>query len=108
MSDSRKRLEREARVFGRYLAGETPPDHLVGKYVDFHGRADISAGRGESRFDRFLTAFARTGTVPARICDVWSAFLRRDAVLRRKLVLAVALLECVLALFPAPGGEGAP
>jgi len=94
MSEERRRLEREARVFGRYLSGRTPPESLVAKYVDGHARADVAAGRGADRFDRFLVAFARAGVLPARVADVWSAFLRRRSVLRRKLVLAVALLEC--------------
>ena len=47
-----------------------------------------------SRFDRALVDFARSGSSRARLADAHARLFRPACLLRRKLVLTLALLEC--------------
>lgn len=89
MTDAR--LERECRVFTRHLIGRDPGDYVTGRYLDAHRvRQDFTP---RSRFDRFLCGFARRSPFLARFADAFAAVFAPGSVLRRKLVLLLAMLE---------------
>jgi hypothetical protein len=84
-------LERECRVFTRYLTGQEPIEYVLRKYVEYHRANLLTGDRG---FDRLLTGFAAKGPFFARLADSYASRFRKRAALRRKLVLLLALLEC--------------
>jgi hypothetical protein len=104
-------LERECRVFARYLSGQDASPYLLEKYSDFHQKMEASLGRDP--FDDFLVRTASRGTLWAACADSYSRLFRPTCALRKKLILVLALLECappsfeVLDNIPAGGFIGA-
>jgi hypothetical protein len=84
-------LERECEVFARNLTGGGASDYLLRKYREAHERGVL--GAGSSAFDRSLVAVARRGTWWARLADAHARLCASGGLLRRKLVLVLALLE---------------
>lgn len=89
MSDAR--LRRECRIFTRHLIRRDPGDYVVARYIEAHRLRPVFTTT--SRLDRFLCAFARVSPLMTRVADSWSAVFAPTAVLRRKLVLLLAMLE---------------
>jgi hypothetical protein len=84
-------LGRECAAIARYLTGHTPTGYVLAKYRDAHARHEHL--NGGSAVDRFLLRVARTSTAGAWLVDCYTALFARTAVVRRKSVLVVALLE---------------
>jgi hypothetical protein len=85
-------LAHECRSYAVYLIGQWPDSYTVEKYRDFHARPDVP---GESDpFDRFLVEFSSRGPSCARLADCYACRFRKASVLRKKLVLMLAILEC--------------
>jgi len=82
---------REGRKLGRYLGGVDPGAYVLSKYADFHARRPALAA---GLLDRTLLWSALRVPLGVRLADVYSARLHKNSVLRRKLVLMLALLEC--------------
>lgn len=83
-------LRAEARAFGRYLLGVEPADGPVERYAAACGA--LFAGEPEPR-DASLVAFARAHPWSLGPLDAALSLARRDALLRRKLVVLLACLE---------------
>ena len=104
-------LEQECRVFARYLTGQDPSRYIIEKYQDFHQKIGVRGG--SARFDRFLVSTAARGPYWTRLADSYGTLFRRNSVLREKLVIVLALLECAppasetLDRVPAGGLTGA-
>jgi len=88
-----RRLERECRIFTRYLTGRVPEDYVGRKYLEaFSTRQQVQlAARG--RFDHVLLALAGTHSWLTRITDIYSRFFCSDSVVRRRLVMLLAFIE---------------
>lgn len=86
-----RRLGAEFRLFARHLtrAGGTP--YQESKYIDAHRKLDIDP---RDRFDHWLLGVARSGTLGIWLADAYAGLLARKSILRSKLVLTLALLEC--------------
>lgn len=84
-------LRRECRVFSRFLIGREPSAYIADKYVSGHASWP-DAPRGDA-LDRTLLAFASTAPWMTGVADTYAALARRPAVLRRKLILLLAILE---------------
>jgi hypothetical protein len=84
-------LHRECEVFCRYLVGRPPDAYILAKYVEAHQLTRNYAGG--SRFDRLLVAVAAWATVFAGLTDSYCALFARQCLLRRKLILLLAILE---------------
>lgn len=82
-------LGREFAVFASYLGSRDAGKGAAAHYAD--GHATLPAGG--DRFDRWLLAFARTGSVACSLADAYARRARPYGLLRRKLVLALAVLE---------------
>ena len=88
-----KRLERECRVFARYLIGTMPVDYAVQKYLAYHDQSAAKATTIDT-FDRVLLVVARMSHWGVCLADSYASRFRKHSVLRRKLVLVLAILEC--------------
>lgn len=84
-------LEREHGSHARYLFGQQASAYQAGKYVDFHRRQPLMPGSG---FDRILVSLARSGSLGLRLADAYTGFFFRSSVVRAKLAVTLAILEC--------------
>lgn len=84
-------LGEECRVFTRYLTGRDPSPYILAKYVDAH-RVLPGLSAPEPR-EAWTVRWAAGSPLRARLAD--AAARRRDprGLLRRKLVLLLAILE---------------
>jgi hypothetical protein len=89
----RDQLDRECRVFCRYLVNREPGAYVLGKYYDAHvataGRDALPA----ALFDAWLLSTGKTHPLLTRLADVYARFVRPRTELRRKLILLLAILE---------------
>jgi hypothetical protein len=83
-------LRRECHVFCRFLIGREPSRYVADKYVS--GHASLPAA-GVDVLDRALLACAGGAPWMTGVADSYAAVARRDALLRKKLVLLLAILE---------------
>ena len=82
-------LGREFAVFAAYLGSRDAGPSAAAHYVNAH--ATLPAG--SDRLDRWLLVFARTGRAACSLADAYARRARPYGLLRRKLVLALAVLE---------------
>jgi hypothetical protein len=85
-------LERECRSYTRYLTGSAPSPYVIAKYLDFHQKMGIDAAG--DRFERLLLSISARGPVWTRLAESYATMWRKNSLLRKKLVVALALLEC--------------
>jgi hypothetical protein len=83
-------LAREFGVWSRYLGTAAPEAQAVAAYVRAHPSAALHAG---DRFDRTLVSVARRSPAWCALADSYARRVRPYGSLRRKLVLALAVLE---------------
>ena len=86
-------LARECSIFTRYLIGCEPPSDIVTAYQRAHAVSAVAASRASPPLDRALLAVAHVGPRLARTADAYAALFAKASLLRRKLVLLVAILE---------------
>jgi len=103
-------LEKECRSYTRYLAGCSPTPYVIAKYLDFHQK--MGNGEAGDRFERLLVSVSARGPRWARLADSYASMWRKNSLLRKKLVVVLALLECAAPTFetldrcPAGGLSG--
>jgi hypothetical protein len=91
------------------LLGRDASEYVCLKYAAAH--AALSTLSPVSRFDSFLVRFARTGPRCTKIADAHAAIFAPDSLLRKKLVVLLAILETsspYCELIDAPLGSGRP
>lgn len=84
-------IEQECRTLTRYLIGRYPEPYVVEKYVEAHLITTEYSDR--NRFDGALTKIARTHPVLAKLADSHARLFAPRGLLRKKLVLLLAILE---------------
>jgi NADH dehydrogenase len=84
-------LELECDVFTRYLLGAGANAYVRARYLAAH--TTVPALRARDPFDSFLVRFARRGRLFAKLADAHAALFAPAALLRKKLVLLLAILE---------------
>ncbi len=84
-------VEHECRVFTRHLLGLEADAFVLEAYRQAVAR--VPALTSASAFDDVLLAWARRGPGWTRIADAYAALFYRDSALRRRLVMALAILE---------------
>ena len=84
-------LEGECRVFTRHVIGSDPTPYIVEHYVRAH-HVSPKLAPGD-RFDGYLVRFAARHRMLARIADSYARVFASRSLLRRKLVLLLAILE---------------
>lgn len=85
-------LDSECRVFCRYLIGKEPNDYVRRKYRVAHETSSLVRGSSPSS-DPMLVKIARGNPAATRVIDAYARVFRPSALVRKKLVLLVAILE---------------
>lgn len=86
-------LDRECDVFCRYLIGQVPGEYIRSKYREFHHLAVAEKYLPARPFDEALLWVARWSPHATRLADGYARIAFPSAVLRKKLVLVLAILE---------------
>ena len=87
-------------AFCRHLIDREPDAQILARYTASHeSRPDLFAA--SSPFELVLLRFARRGPVRTRLADAYSSSLAPGSVVRRKLALLAAILECTGSTFEA-------
>ena len=87
-------LAEECRAFGVYLTGTEPDEYVCEKYRDAHRVTDLIGPVAPPAFDRFILRFSRRNRLSTKLADIYTRWFLRRCVLRRKLLLLLAILEC--------------
>jgi hypothetical protein len=88
-----EQLGTECQVFTRYLIDAAPPSEVVAAYRRAHEVSPVAPRDSLRALDRALLRVARMGPRSARAADGYAAAFAKGSLLRRKLVLLVAILE---------------
>jgi hypothetical protein len=89
----RKALDRESLVFCRYLVGVKPNDYIRGKYREAHRNHSLASSDPSSPADDLLIRISRISPLTTRIIDTYTRVFRPFSLVRKKLVLLLAILE---------------
>jgi hypothetical protein len=84
-------LARECSVFTEYLLGCAATSYVVRKYSDAHQISEVF--ETGNRFDFLLLRIARADWRMAKVADSYSRVFAPQTLLRKKLVLLLAILE---------------
>jgi nucleoside-diphosphate-sugar epimerase len=85
----RDALTREFAVFASYLGSSNTAPRAAASYA----RSHVSVAPPTDAFDRWLVTVARRSATACSLADAYARFSRPYGALRRKLVLALAVLE---------------
>lgn len=99
------RLLHECKNYTRYLISQEPTTYIQNEYVKAHQRNPALSVDPANRFDEFLVSFSTKGSFAARMVDAYANLFYKNSLLRRKIILMLALLESVApfaAVFDAP------
>jgi len=101
MKDERREaLNKECEAFSYYLLRQHPNAYVRGKYLEAHqANLDLQAGY-RNMFDLFLLAVAVKSVWLAKMADSYSSIFSRGCLLRKKIVLLLAILESTTPTFP--------
>lgn len=86
-------LAAECHTFAQYLVQQPPNSYVVAKYCDAHEKAVLFQSHQLGAFDRVLVTLARLHPLATRFADSYAAVFCRSAVVRRKMILLLAILE---------------
>ena len=95
-------LHQECNVFCQYLTGQLPTLYVVRKYVDYHQMADDKLPA--TRIDRLLVASASRSKMLTWLVDSYTGLFLRQGRFRVKMVVLLAILECVPPFHEAADG----
>jgi nucleoside-diphosphate-sugar epimerase len=90
---SHTRLEKECKVFSRYLLGRSGNEYVLRKYVEANRVRGLVESAGEDRLGTGLLRVASISPFLTRLTDSFAAIFARRSILRKKLVLLIAILE---------------
>lgn len=85
-------LDQECRLFTQRLCGLDPTPVVLVAYRRAHETRSIDASKATRR-ERRLVAFAQGGAWSLHLADCYAALFARGSLLRKKLVLLLAILE---------------
>jgi len=110
MEDERHQaLKKECETFSCYLIRQHPNAYVREKYLEAHqANPDLQSGY-RNIFDRFLLAVSVKSVRLAKMADSYASIFSRGCLLRKKIVLLLAILESTTPTFPhfdLPQGGG--
>jgi hypothetical protein len=88
-----ERLDRECVVFCRYLIGQEPNEYVKRKYQEAHRRSSLPSDRRLDPADDFLVKVASISPWTTRLVDVHARVFCKSSLVRKKLILMLAILE---------------
>jgi nucleoside-diphosphate-sugar epimerase len=86
-------INRECEVFTYYLVGQPPTDYIRKQYEMATLARDLANESEFTSFDRAMLRYARRHIAFTRATDAYCAIFHRHSILRRKLILLLAILE---------------
>lgn len=86
-------LDDECNLFCYYLINQKPNKYVSEKYQEGHKLNNINRNHALGNFDKLLINIARISPLFTRLVDVYTRIFFKNAVLRKKLVLLLAILE---------------
>lgn len=86
-------LTRECIAFCKYLIGQKPNDYVISKYGEAHSSGGVNRDTDIKYFDGFLVWLAKTAPLFTKLVDAYTSKLHKRSLVRRKLILLVAILE---------------
>lgn len=92
-SAERDTLAAECRTFSAYLIGQDPGPYVVEKYRAAHGAGNILYIRERDALDTLLVRLASRNHFFTRLIDLYTSLFFKHALVRKKLVLLLAILE---------------
>ena len=86
-------LNQECDVFCTHLIGQPPNDYVRTKYREGNQAHRLEETAAARPFDRRLVRIARKGPWFSKLADTYAAIFYKPAILRKKLILLLAILE---------------
>lgn len=86
-------LKAECDVFARYLVDHKPNAYVMAKYDDAHNAESFNRSLDGGFFDGLLLSVSRTSPLMARLVDTYTSVFCKKAVVRKKMILLLAILE---------------
>ena len=83
----------ECQIFCKYLVQQKPDAYITQKYQQAHQSGNIALPKTDEPFERWLMLVARIHPFMTRLADSYSRLLFPSSIVRKKLVLLVAILE---------------
>jgi hypothetical protein len=80
-------------VYSRYLLGLVPGDYVTRKYAGAFDSGRQQALTAHSRFDEILLYLAAIHPLLTRAVDLYARFFHPAAVVRRRLIMLLAIIE---------------
>lgn len=93
-------LNEECITFSKYLVHHSPDTYVLEKYREAHRTNETLRNLKPNRFEDLLLRLARFNSVGARLVDSYTALFFRGAAVRKKMVLALAVLESCAPTYP--------
>jgi len=101
MEDERRQaLNKECEAFSFYLIRQHPNAYIREKYLEAHQANPDLQSDHRNIFDRFLLALSVKNVRLAKMADSYASIFSRGCLLRKKLVLLLAILESTTSTFP--------
>jgi hypothetical protein len=86
-------LTQECLVFCRYLSGVSPDNYVLNKYNEANKINSEMYRNQKTYFEEILITLARIHPLFTQLVDTYAVFLCKNSLLRKKLVLLLAILE---------------
>ena len=86
-------LKDECEVFSRYLVDHKPNAYVTAKYEDAHHTGIFSQPASGPPFDALLLLISRVHPLVARLVDTYTSVFRKKSIVRKKMILLLAILE---------------
>ena len=93
-------LREECIVLSKYLIKLQPSKYIVEKYIDAYRSVNLHSTNIHSEFDEFSLILAKKHVILLKLADVYTAVFYRTSLLRKKLVLLLAILESCAETYP--------
>ncbi|MFQ5753132.1 MAG: hypothetical protein ACE5HI_14160, partial [bacterium] len=87
------KLKDECVLFCRYLVHLNPSDYVLEKYQEGHTAKNLDGYTYRNNFDRLLMRLAIAAPLLTKIVDVYTRLFYKESMVRKKLVLLLAILE---------------
>jgi len=108
-AEGSRSLERECEVFTRYLYGRPPGPYILRKYIEANRSRNLADPPPGDQFGMRLLGIASKSPILTKLADAFAAVFAKRSLLRKKLVLLIAILESSAAageLFGPSEGNG--
>lgn len=89
----RDELDRECHVYTSYLMDWQPDRYVLDKYRDGHNVSEVFRNAPYKMMDMILVSISSRHPFLARFADVYTRVFYRSAVIRKKLILLLSILE---------------